>query len=129
MDTSAYGIVFRAQAQGPTDRTNARYTFIVYANGSFALTMARADGTVAVVAPRTPSPVIKRGDDTNHLTILCWGDRISLAINGYVVGEYEVTLSGAGAIGLYVSSPENTPSPPGMEAGFKDLRVSTVAAP
>lgn len=128
-DNATYGIIFRAQPQGPDGRTSPRYTFFIQPGGYFSLILTNADAGVTVVAPRTQSPLIKGGDATNRLTVICQGDRIVLGINDQIVGEYPATLTAAGAMGVYAGSPPGQATSSGMEAGFRNLRVSTVAAP
>ena len=105
----------------------AQYNLFLTADGTFALNLFHADGTVTNVAPRTASTAINKGEVSNHLTVLCRGNQITLAINGQTVGAYAGTLSEPGAIGLYVANPANAAGPVGMEAGFKNLRISALA--
>lgn len=120
----SYGIVFRAQRQGPNDQTNARYLLFIYTDQTFAVTLVNADGTGTAVAPRTASEAIKGGDATNHLTVICKGNTMTVAINGQTVGIYSAALATEGAVGVSVANPREPAGPVGMEAGFSNLRIS-----
>lgn len=122
----SYGVVFRARPAATGDRAVAQYNFFVSADGTFALNLLPPSGPVTNVVPRTASPAINAGEISNRLTVICRGDRITLAINDQTVGTYEAVLQGDGAIGLYVGNPANSAGPVGMEVAFKNLRVSAV---
>lgn len=121
-----YGVVFRARPAASGDRAVAQYNFYVTADGTFALNLLPPAGPVTNVVPRTASPAINTGEATNRLTVICRGDRITLAINDQTVGTYEATMQGEGAIGLYIANPANPAGPVGMEVAFKNLRVSAL---
>lgn len=121
-----YGVVFRARPAASGDRAVAQYNFYITADGTFALNLLPPVGPVTNVVPRTASPAINAGEATNRLTVICRGNRITLAINDQTVGTYEAALQGEGAIGLYIANPANPSGPVGMEVAFKNLRVSAL---
>lgn len=121
-----YGVVFRARPTASSDRPVAQYNFYITADGTFALNLLPPTGPVTNVVPRTASPAINTGEEANRLTVICRGDRITLAINDQTVGTYEAALQGAGAIGLYIANPVNPAGSVGMEVAFKNLRVSAL---
>lgn len=122
----SYGVVFRARPASSGDRAVAQYNFFVSADGTFALNLLPPTGPATSVVPRTASSAINAFEATNRLTVVCRGDRITLAINDQTVGTYEATLQGEGAIGLYIANPANPAGPVGMEVAFKNLRVSAL---
>lgn len=124
----SYGVVFRAQSQGAGDTTAARYLFLVQpTDGTFVLNLVNADGRAASVAPRTSSAAIQGDSGTNHLTIICRSEQITLAINGQTVGTYPAAITGAGAIGVTVANPTTPSGNTGMEAAFKNLRITALS--
>lgn len=123
-----YGVVFRARPAASGDRAVAQYNFYITADGTFALNLLPPTGPAVNVAPRTTSAAINIGEAANRLTVICRGDRITLAINDQTVGTYEAALQGAGAVGLYIANPTNPSGPTGMEVAFKNLRVSALPA-
>lgn len=122
----SYGVVFRARPSTSGDRAVAQYNFYVTADGTFALILLPPTGPATTVVPRTPSPAIGTGEATNRLTVICRGDTITLAINDQTVGTFEATLQGMGAVGLYVANPANPVGAVGMEAAFRNLRVTAL---
>lgn len=126
MNGGSYGVVFRAQPGATGDRAVAQYNFFVTADGTFALNLLPLSGPATSVVPRSASPAINTGTASNRLTVICRGASITLAINGQTVGTFEAVLQGAGAVGLYVANPANPSGPVGMEAAFKNLRVTAL---
>lgn len=124
--TGNFGVVFRAQAQGASDKTNARYAFVVYPSGHFALNLINADGTARAIAPYASTAALTTQGTTIHLTATCRGDRVTLSINGQAVGTYPALVTSPGAIGIVVGNPPNSTSPAGMEAAFSNLRVMSI---
>lgn len=121
-----YGLLFRAQPQGVGDATNARYLLLIQPQeGYFALNLINASGPATNVVPRTPTPAIRPGEMTNHLTVTCQGGTITVAINGQAVGSYAATLTTAGEVGLLVENPRDPAGPVGMEAAFSNLRITS----
>lgn len=120
-----YGILFRAQPQAAGDATNARYILLLQPQeGYFALNLINATGPATNIAPRTTTPTINRDGATNHLTVICQGGTISLAINNQSVGTFPATLLTAGEIGLLVENPRDPAGSAGMEAAFSNLRIT-----
>ena len=120
-----YGLLFRAQPQAAGDATNARYILLLQPQeGYFALNLINATGPATNIAPRTTTPTINRDGATNHLTVICQGGTISLAINNQPVGIYPATLLSAGEIGLLVENPRDPTGSAGMEAVFSNLRIT-----
>lgn len=126
--TGNFGVVFRTQAQGASDRTNARFAFVVYPNGHYALNFISAEGTARAIAPYASTTAITSEGSTIHLTVICRGDTITLGINGQTIGTRPAPLVNAGAIGIVVGNPPNSTSPAGMEAAFSNLRVTALPA-
>lgn len=126
-DGGSYGVVFRAVPPGPSEKAIAQQLFFVTTDGKFFLTQIDAAGRGTVLAPPTSSGAIKSGTAVNHLTVVCQGDRITLAINGQAVGTYSGVTAVPGGFGVGVSNPRNPSGPAGMAAAFTRLHVS--AAP
>lgn len=126
-DNGVYGVVFRIQQPVAGATTFERYNFTVTPDGFYSLTLIKTDGSATIIAPRTASPTIKKGDATNHLTVIAKGNQITLAINDETVGTFSGPVVGPGVTGVYVGNPPNSVAADGMEAGFSNLRIS--AAP
>lgn len=100
------------------------YAFLIDGQGNYGLFLHTADNGYTVVQAYTtaPSGVIKGGINVvNHLTVICKGDKITLAVNGTTLITVAATLVGPGNIGLIVDAPSGSN---GVEASFKDLRLS-----
>jgi hypothetical protein len=123
----SYGVLFRIQPRSSDDKANADIALLVHPDEQyFALNLLRADGTGTNIG-KGNTVAISKGDATNHLTVICQGDSVAVAINSHPVGSYSTTLLTAGAVGLVVSSPPNPSGSVGMQAAFTNLRVSPVA--
>lgn len=123
----SYGVVFRAVPPAPGQQAVAQQLFFVTNDGKFFLTQIDAAGSGTALAPPTASAAIKPGTAVNHLTVVCKGDRITLAINGQEVGTYSGAAMAPGGFGVGVSNPRSPSGPVGMAAVFTNLQVS--AAP
>ncbi len=123
----SYGVVFRAQRQAPSDQTSARYALFINADRTFSITLVNADGTSVAIAPKTASAAIGENGKPQHLTVICKGTTLSLAINGQAVGTYPALLTTEGAIGVIVANPRDPSGPTGIEVAFGNLRLT--AAP
>ena len=123
----SYGVVFHAVPPGSGEQAVAQQLFFVTNDGRFFLTQIDAAGHGTALAPPTTSGAIKTGTAVNHLTVVCKGAEITLAINGQVVGAYSAATVVPGGFGVGVSNPRSPSGPGGMAAAFTNLRVS--AAP
>lgn len=122
----SYGVLFRIQPRSANDKANADVALLVHPDEQyFALNLLMADGTGKNIS-KGNTAAISKGDATNHLTVVCQGDSVTVAINGHPVGSYSTTLLTAGAVGLVVSSPPNPSGPVGTQAAFANLRISPV---
>lgn len=123
----SYGVVLRAQPQAPGDATNARLSFFIYPEGAFALLYNDGADNLITIAPVTTMPSIGKGESSNHITVICVGDSVTVSVNGESLGTFDVPLVTAGAIGVVISQPRNATGPAAMAAAFSNLRVT--AAP
>jgi hypothetical protein len=124
-DNGVYGVVFRIQPPVAGATTFERYNFTVTPEGFYSLNLIKTDGTATIVAPRTASPAINKGDGVNQLTVIARGTQLTLAINGQTIGTFSGPVIGPGGVGVYVGNPPNSTAPAGMEAGFSNLRIAT----
>lgn len=126
-DNGVIGIVFRIQQPIAGATTFERYNFTITPEGFYSLTMIKTDGTATIIAPRTVSQAIRKGDALNHLTVIAKGSQLTLAINDETVGTFSGQVVAPGGVGVYVGNPPNSSAPAGMEAGFSNLLIT--AAP
>jgi hypothetical protein len=125
-DNGSYGLLFRIQPRATHDKANADIALLVHPDEQyFALNLLMADGTGKNIG-KGNTAAIRKGDATNHLTVICQGDNVTVAINGQPVGTYSTPLLTAGAVGLVVSSPPNPSGSVGTQAAFTNLRISPV---
>lgn len=117
-DDGEFGLVFGRQPRDPNAQASVRYVFFITSSGDFGLTLINANGQETTVQARTASPAVRRGDAINRLTVTCRGQRVTLAINGQVVGNYTVPETTDGQIGVLVAGVAGT------ETGFRNLRVA-----
>ncbi len=119
-DTGAYGLTFRYQPREPDARYAVRYAFLITPQGFYGLELLNKDGSIQRIQPFVFSPAIKRGDAPNRLTVICQGDKITLAANGQELGTYTAPVVNPGAIGIAARTPRDVQE---MEAAFSNLRV------
>lgn len=124
-DAGQYGLTFRAQSLGANDKGRVYYAFLIDGQGHYGLYLNSKENVFSAVQPLTAGPpgVIKTGPNAvNHLTVTCKGDKIFLAVNGTTVNSYTATVTQPGNVGVIVSAAATIN---GVEAAFKDLRVSS----
>jgi hypothetical protein len=121
LDSIGYGLVFRRQPKGDNDKASVRYIFYVSPQGLWSLFLVNKDGTTKTIRDLNPSSSIKVGDATNHLTVTCKGQKITLAANGQPLATIDdATLTSPGEIGVFILSPVNEHS---TEVAFKNLTI------
>jgi len=125
-DNGIYGLVFRVQPAVAGAETYERYNFVIRADGSYSMSLVGTDGRGATVAPRRTSPAIRPGDAANHLTVVCRGSEITLAVNGQILGTFTGSLIVPGTVGLYVGELSTSSTAPLMEVAFSNLVISSV---
>ena len=125
---AGYGIIFRSQEQGPTDKEESEYLLFIRSNGDFSLFWSPGDGTSQALTSsyslgNRPSP-IKTGEGSNRLTITCQGEAITVAVNGQTLGVYKGALVKPGKFGLVVAAGADKAT---TTAAFNNLRVLPLA--
>jgi hypothetical protein len=123
-DNAVYGVVFRVQPALPGARTYQRYSFVVTGSGTYSVTLVNPDGPATVIAPRTASPAIARGNENNHLTVVCRATQITVAVNGETMGTFTGPVVSAGTVGLYISEISTSSTEPLLEVAFSNLVIS-----
>ena len=123
-DNAVYGVVFRVQPALPGARTYQRYSFVVASSGTYSVTLVNPDGPATVIAPRTASPVIARGNESNHLTVVCRASQITVVVNGETMGTFTGPVVSAGTVGLYISEISPSSTEPLLEVAFSNLVIS-----
>jgi len=128
-ERGSYGVTFRVQPQGPNDKTAARYNVLVHPDdGTINITWTDANDVGKTVVPRTAHPAIKKGTETNHLTVIARADMVTIAVNEQTIGTFRVEQVAPGAVGLIVINPANGGTPTGMTAAFSNFRLSAPQA-
>ncbi len=124
-ERGSYGVTFRVQPQGPNDKTAASYNLLVHPDtGTIGLTWTDANDVGKTVVPRTAHPAIKKGTETNHLTVIARGDMVTIVVNEQTIGTFRVEQVAPGAVGLIIINPANGGTPTGMTAAFSNFRLS-----
>ena len=111
-DNNGYGVICRDQGNGNG------YYLLISGDGLFAILKAFGD-TMEPIVGWTESDVIRKGDATNHIHVVCDGSSLTLEVNGtHLVTAEDGTVS-EGDISLTMTSYESEPS----EALFDNLVV------
>ena len=98
-DDNDYGVICRYQ-----DGDNF-YFFVISSDGYYGVgKVLQGDQQLIGMDSMPPSEVIKKGNVTNHLRAGCVGSKLSLAINGQLLGEYDDTDFTSGDVGLVAGS-------------------------
>ena len=97
-DDNWHGIVCRFQDVGNY------YALAISADGYYLISKF-VDGAVVELEPITPSEHIDQGWDTvNSIRVECDGNRLTLSVNGHVLGSVTDSTFSSGAIGLTCTS-------------------------
>ena len=123
-DAGGFGVAFRVQPFGPGDKSHAAYIFVIDGQQRYALYQMKGDGTTTFIQAFTPLPAgtMNIGPNAvNHLTAICRGETITLAVNGTTLNTYPAAITAPGSIGVAVESPASVS---GIEVAFRNLRVS-----
>ena len=101
--TNYYGIVFGAHdLEGPKQ---SYLYFLVAQDGTWLIKQRNGDVTTQDVAPKTPSPAVKKpdasGKSTNALEVRVMADKIDYVVNGTVVHSTPKTGLTAKSDGVY----------------------------
>jgi hypothetical protein len=114
-DNNDFGLICRYQ-----DGDNF-YFFIISSDGYYGVGKV-VNGEQLLIGSDSmpPSEVINQGDDSNHLRAGCVGSRLSLAVNGQLLAEYDDGDFVSGDIGLLAGSFENS----GTDIHFDNLVVT-----
>ncbi len=124
-DTGSYGLAFRIQPREPGPTHAVRYAFYVTPQGFFGLNLIKGDGSIQAIQSPAFSRAIKRGDAPNRLTVVCRGERVTLAANGQELGTYPARMVDPGTIGVVVGASRDAQE---MEAAFSNLRLFPVGS-
>lgn len=121
-----YGVMVRAQPRGPQDKANAHFNVLIVPDmQQFSVVWTSAADTATVIAPKASSPAIHKDNAGNHLVVTCEAAKLSVAINGVMLGTYPATFASKGTIGLTVINPLHPTGTTGMGAAFSNLRVTS----
>jgi hypothetical protein len=119
-----YGVLFRALPKGPGDLTNAGYYLGIDASKpEVFLIWTAADNTGHVLARKTVA-AIQQGDGVNHLQAQVSGNKITVTVNGTLVGTVTGPSTAPGAVGIIVVNPQQPAGPAGEGAAFSHLVVT-----
>ncbi len=121
-DFGEYGVAFRSQQPVAGDPNNLRYAFRINSMGQYTLLQINADNSNTTIQSLTTSPAIKKGGVPNHLTVICKGETVTLAVNGTTLGMWKVALVKPGTVGVIANSPSRGGA--GLEGAFKNLQIS-----
>lgn len=122
-----YGVVFRVQPTAPGAASNEFYNFVITADGRYTLNLVNSEGRGTPLTPRgSSSAAIARGDVANHLTVVCRGTEITLAVNGQTLGTFTGPLIAPGNVGVYVADLPSAGNAPPMEVAFSNFVISSV---
>ena len=108
--SNSYGVGCRIQTSGEG------YFLRIRGNGEYSIFREMADGDEWLVR-WTESPAVKQGDASNHLRVVCQGNRLALFVNGELVAEATDDAFSDGKIALAASTFEDEPT----EIHFDDL--------
>ena len=111
-DNNDYGVVCRLQPEGDG------YYFVISGDGYYAIYRA-VEGEFEALVDFTPSDVIRQGNATNHLRVICSGTHLAFFVNGEPVAETDDATFAEGDIGLTATTYEDEPT----EVRFDDLIV------
>ena len=112
-DDNQYGVYCRYQ-----DADNF-YEFDISGDGYYAISLLQA-GEYKTLANWTATNAIKQGLASNHLAVLCEGNRLAMWINGEFVAEVFDDAFNDGEIALVAGSFDD----PNVAVAFDNLRVS-----
>lgn len=119
-----YGVLFRAQPQDPGDQTNAHYYLGIDPSlQEVFLIWTGPDNKGQLLAHKTLA-AIQQGDGVNHLHVQAMGDKITVVVNGLMVGVATGPTAAPGAVGLIVVNPQHPTGPSGETATFRNLAVT-----
>jgi predicted Ser/Thr protein kinase len=115
-NNNAYGVVCRDQ--GSDQKTG--YYFFIAGDGAYAIAKAQ-EGAFEWLVEWASSDVIRQGNATNRIQVMCDGPALTLVANGReLASAYDTTFS-EGDIALTAASLESEPT----EIYFDNLVVST----
>ena len=112
-DDNQYGLFCRFQDEGNY------YEFDISGDGYYAIFL-RQGGEYRTLASWTATKAINQGQASNHLSVLCEGDRLGMWINGEFVAEVFDDTFSEGEIALIAGSIDE----PDVLVAFDNLRVS-----
>jgi len=128
-EQGSYGVTFRIQPQGQSDKTAARYNLLIHPDtGAVGLTWTSAQDVGTVILPHTVTTAVNQGTGENHLTVIARGDAVTIAVNGHMLGTYHADHTDAGLVGLIVLNPPQPAAATGMAAAFSNLKLSAPPA-
>ncbi|MFN8514034.1 MAG: hypothetical protein U0841_15910 [Chloroflexia bacterium] len=109
-DGTGYGLVFRRQAPQAGQLTSERYIFYVTDQGAFGFTYVNGDNVSTRIKDFIPVPgVIRVGEATNKLTVICNGSSVRLLVNDQEVYQAnDLQLVKPGDVGIFAGSAPNS---------------------
>ena len=113
-DDNEYGLLARME---DSDRF---YCFAISGDGYFRIALYDQGERELLSGDWLPSNVIRRGEATNTLEVVCEGDRLTFLVNGVPLAQVADATLRNGDVGLYAGSFFQ----PGVEVHFDDLVAS-----
>jgi hypothetical protein len=104
-----YGLIVRDQGGSPRDGQNQRgrfYVFEVGDRGEFGVWRRDEDHWVDLI-PWTPSDAVRKGGETNSLTLRAEGARLTLIVNGTTIATVTDPALPGGRVGAFVGGDLN----------------------
>jgi hypothetical protein len=104
-----YGLIVRDQEPGQRDGLNqgGRYYVLEAGDqGEVGIWRREVDQWVHLV-PWAPSELVRRGGQTNQLTVQAIGTRLTLLVNGLEAASVEDTVLSTGGVGVFVGGDFN----------------------
>ena len=99
-DNNDYGVVCRLQENGDG------YYLLISSDGYYAIYRGEGDGFVPLV-DWSHSSVVRQGNNTNHIQVVCDESNLTLIVNGDVMAETKDTTFTSGDIGLTATTYES----------------------
>lgn len=114
-DDNGFGVIFRYQ-----DAQNF-YRFGISSDGFYELGYYENDEWTSLM-DWTETEVIKQGNKTNHLTLICEGSNITVAVNGETLASFSDETFTSGDVGVFAGATTEA----GVKIAFDNFTVSAV---
>jgi hypothetical protein len=117
-ENDQFGIICRSNGE-------SFYFLVISSDGYYGIGKMEAGRQILIgMSGMPPSEVINRGLASNHLQAECFGERLSLAVNGAQLASVTDSALPAGDVGLLAGSL----APPGNEVVFDNFSVTKPTA-